>query len=1262
MPIVLSRTYRPNDNQTRSFGIGTTNSYEIYLTGDTMAYSYADLVLPDGGKIRYVRTSPGTLRVGSVMQHTSSPTGFYGSTLWWDNASGWNIKLKNGTLLRFHLSTGSGNGPAPSISEIWDRNGNKLFIPRDNQQRISKITTLHGRWIEFTYDTTDTKRITQIKDNIGRIISYQYDNSGRLWKVTNPEGGVTEYTYDYVSFTGNLLTIKDARNIVYLTNEYSNGRVSRQTMADNSVYLFNYQTDAAGKVTRAEVTDQRSNVRRVEFSNSYITSDIVALGKPEQQTFTYQRDPSTNLPLSFIDSLGRKTEFTYDPSENGNLLSVTTMADTVGEAKVDYTYETKFNEIQTVKDPLNHVTSFAYDDNGNVIGVKDPLEHETALTYTYTGQPKSIANALHHAVNFSYEFGDLVSVTNPSGSQALMLTDAAGRTLSVRNSLGQIIQYEYDKLNRITKVIDPVQGATSFEYDPNGNLKKLTDPRGKITTYTYDNMDRMKTRTDSLGGPTGVVTYDYDAAGNLTKLTDRRGKLTKYEYDGLDRLKMAGFGAVENGGATTYESTINYTYDNGDRLTQAVDSAAGTISRSYNDVARTWSQTTPQGSISYAYDAAGRLQTTTVTGQPAISYAYDNADRLTQITQGPSIVRFSYDDADRRTALNLPNGISLEYGYDNSSRLTSIAYKRGGAQIGDLTYGYDAANRVISTGGSYARAGLSQALPSALYDDANRLAQRGAQAFTYDANGNLIGDGARTYTWDARNQLASLSGQGVTASFQYDAFGRRTQKTINGQTTGYLYDGANVVQELAGGTALSNWLTGGVDEAFTRSDSSGARSFLTDGLGSTLALTDAAGAVQTSYTYDAFGNTTQSGTASSNVSQYAGRENDGTGLYYNRARYYSPDLQRFISQDPIGFGGGDSNLYAYVGNSPTNYTDPSGHIVDVAIDVASIAYDVYTIYTSGRGKDNENLKSLGLNVAGAVIPFATGLGAAYRASRVAKAANKATDAGRSIPLPVIQKLCFVAGTLVHTREGAVPIEAVREDDEVLSKNERTGQIEYQRVRQTFVREADEIVYVTIAGEETKPVGATDEHPFYVRRARSDTSGEDECPADAGEWLAAGELKAGDLVQRPSGEWAEVASLKRVKGRVKIYNFEVERNHNYFVGKLGTLVHNTCPGRITPGSLPVDEERAVLESLTHLDAGTRPPGMQPHGWGRPFRNHGGDLPGAPGTGGYREYDVLPPPGITNRGTRRIVVSDTDRSVYYTWTHYGDTGPPAFVRIR
>jgi len=224
------------------------------------------------------------------------------------------------------------------------------------------------------------------------------------------------------------------------------------------------------------------------------------------------------------------------------------------------------------------------------------------------------------------------------------------------------------------------------------------------------------------------------------------------------------------------------------------------------------------------------------------------------------------------------------------------------------------------------------------------------------------GYGSQTFTWNDRNQLQATSAG--SSSFAYDGLNRRLSKTVGGTTTKFLYDGPNVVQEQnSSNTATANLLKGlGIDQTFSRQVVGGAASSLvTDALGSTIGLGDASGAVQTSYTYEPFGAMASSGATNTNTYQFTGRENDeSTGQYFYRARYYNPTFGRFISEDPLGFPGGpdlnlyvyalydyrarsysptlqrfltedaigfaagDVNLYAYVGNGPTNFVDPLG--------------------------------------------------------------------------------------------------------------------------------------------------------------------------------------------------------------------------------------------------------------------------------------------------------------------------------------------------
>ena len=925
IPINLVRTYRPMDSASHAFGIGTTLNYDSIVVGDTNPYTYIDVIMPDGGRLHFDRTSPGTSWTDAVYEHTTSPTGYYGAQIAWSGAAfggQWILTTKDGTKYFFPECAG-GVGNQCALRQIVDRYGNTVTLTRDGNSNLTQITSPNGRWLSLTYDTSN--RVTQATDNSGRSVHYSYDSSGRLHTFTDANGGITTYNYDS---SNNMTTIQDARGIVYLTNYYdSNNRVYKQVQADSSTYLFSYITGGAqgciggcpisgSNVIETDVTDPRGSVRKILFnSDGYVTSTIFAYGQPEQQTISYVRQSGSAVVTSATDAFGRHTSYAYDSL--GNVTNITRLATTPNAVTTSFAYEPKFSALTTVTDPLGRTTSFNHDNNGNLIGIVDPSGVRTSASFNSAGQPVSITDPAGNTVQISYSGGDAVGITDSLGRTATAFTDGAGRQLSITDPAGQTTQIAWNALNRVTSTTDPRGNTTNFVWDPNGHLLSLQDGNHNTTSYTYDNMDRVATRTDPL---LVQESFLYDGNDNLIQFTDRRGIVTTYNYDSLNRLGFVGYGTQSG---PTYQSTININYDVTDRPTSIVDSLSGMMTPVFDGLDRLTSETTPQGSVSYQYDAAGREVSMTVGGQTPVTYSYDNSDRLIQILQGTSTVSFAYDAAGRRTSLTLPNGVVASYGYDNASELTSISYQNSAGVLGNLSYTYDQAGRAAQLGGGFARTGLPAALSSATYDAANRLTNWAGTSYSYDANGNLLSDGVNGYVWDARNQLSSISGA-VNASFQYDALGHRAGKTIGGVAANFLFDGSNTVQELSGSTPTANLLTGGLDEIFTRT-SGGVENYLTDPLGSTVATTDSTGALATQYTYEPFGNTSSTGSPTSNAFQYTGRENDGTGLYFNRARYYSPRLQRFISQDPMGFGGGDTNLYAYTFNNPTNLTDPSGN-------------------------------------------------------------------------------------------------------------------------------------------------------------------------------------------------------------------------------------------------------------------------------------------------------------------------------------------------
>jgi len=956
VPISIERTYRPQDSNSYAFGTGTESLYETRLWSNNN-YQEADLILPDGGRVHYVRTSEGTGYTNAVYRSTSNPGTFYGSEIRWDGATpGFDLTLTNGYTFVF--------GEVAPLQAIRDPYGNTLTLTRTNGQNgnITKITSPHGRWVKLSYDPSN--RITEATDNGGRHLKYTY-TSGRLTKVEGLAGRTTEYEYDE---SGRMKAIIDARGNKYLQTTYdANGRVEKQTAADGGTFEFAYKTNEAGKVEATTLTDPLGHQRKVQFnSEGFPTSETEGAGTEHAQTSTIERQPKTGLILSETDPLGRKTEYEYD--SNGNVKEVTRLGGTAEAVTSKYTYEAGTDRVTEATDPLGHATKYEYGSKGELLKQTDPLGHETKIEYNGDGQPIAVTEPDGESTKLSYEAGDLVSVTNPLGNTTSRFVDALGRIRAVNLPGGERYLYGYNEADQLTSETTPLGAETTIEYDADGNPVKLTGPRGGETTSTYDNMDRLKSETDPLEH---TSEWSYDKAGELTEAVDQRGKVSQFGYDGLGRLTKASFGVS----GLTAESTIEYGYDEGNRLTEVSDTASGEYTLSHDNLDRLSGVEGPGGNVGYEYDAAGRRTAMSLPGSRTVSYAYDNADRLTEVASEAQAASLAYDKDSRLERLTLPDGIEQLYGYDKAGQPTSIGYEHGESTLGEIDYAYDADGRTEAMWGSYARLALPEALKSAKYNAANQLVEREGKALSYDADGNLTSDGLSEYSWDARGQLAEISGA-TSASFGYDPFGRRTSKTLGSTTTNLLYDGPNVAQESVGGSVTANLLSGLVaDQLFSRATGEGTDSYLSDKLGSTIALANSSAGVETTYTYDPFGGSTVTGEPSANAFQFTGRENDGTGLQYNRARYYSPSTARFISPDPLGYAGGQ-DLYQYANGDPLDFTDPSGHVsiggVWGGIESAATGA-VHNIGVSAEWVANHPAEAAGYVAAGACVVASDGV-------------------------------------------------------------------------------------------------------------------------------------------------------------------------------------------------------------------------------------------------------------------------------------------------
>jgi YD repeat-containing protein len=210
-----------------------------------------------------------------------------------------------------------------------------------------------------------------------------------------------------------MTSITDGRTIVYLTNEYTNGRVTKQTLASGGTYQFAYTVDGNGNVTQTDVTNPRGYVKRLTFNGTHrITAVTEAYGTALARTTTTERQAGTDFVTATVDGLSRRTEWIYD-SASGRVLTMTQLAGTGDAVTTTYTYEPVFHQPATVTDRLGHTWTTSYDAAGRVTGTTDPLWHQTTVAMNGAGQVTSVTDPLAHTTQVGYLGGDLRAVIDP---------------------------------------------------------------------------------------------------------------------------------------------------------------------------------------------------------------------------------------------------------------------------------------------------------------------------------------------------------------------------------------------------------------------------------------------------------------------------------------------------------------------------------------------------------------------------------------------------------------------------------------------------------------------------------------------------------------------------------------------------------------------------------------------------------------------------------------------------------------------------------
>ncbi|MEV3890816.1 RHS repeat-associated core domain-containing protein [Streptomyces griseoincarnatus] len=697
-----------------------------------------------------------------------------------------------------------------TLLRVTDRNDGTITVEQHDEgseHKGFKLTeTRSGRWIDLvkTYpnqwqakdhtgrtavlDLDDAGNLAKVTDTAGKATAYEYDGSRRVTRVTTPEGTVTLFTYDGHNRVTSMQRATESSPSGHTgptwRYDYTAATPSdagTTTVTDPDGDATKYVHNADGEVTK--VTDPLGHSRHATYKNHLTQTAVDAMGTGSDgtggntttygwddrnnpvsqklpmgataQVSQYQTIAGTDLPSDMTGANGRKDSFKYDT--NGNTLSVTTSG--AAGATREYTYndaDPKCGGFEgqrcTVKDGNGKVTSFTYDDEGNLVKVKPPAPlGETTYTYDALGRVETVKDGRGITTVYGYDSRDRVREVSSTNFTVTYTHDGDGN-VTTRSDASGFTKWEYDKLNRESVRTLQNGAQTALAYTPGGDVDFYTDPTG-TTDYTWDTAGRL----DYLTAPDGKKT-DFDYNNN--------GKRTKTVYPG----------------GTTQSVTLD---DNG--RPERIKTTSGT--QTFVD-------------LSYSYASAGkdttkiRTRTDNLTKYKT-SYTYDSQNRLSYALEA--------DSAGARKA-------SWLYCWDKAGNLTSQDGSKNTCP-GGTTYTYNDASELTgkngsTSGWSYDKLGNETGAASGTartnesWTDYSQLAGITAGAKTYDLVHAGTTNAERTKlgsTWFHHTALglASTTTNGVDTGFIREPSGTLNSMTTGGKSYYYLTDATGNVLGLA---------------------------------------------------------------------------------------------------------------------------------------------------------------------------------------------------------------------------------------------------------------------------------------------------------------------------------------------------------------------------------------------------------------------------------------------------------------------------------
>jgi RHS repeat-associated protein len=875
---------------------------------------------------------------------------------------------------------------ANRMTAAVDADGHTSLTMYDNVGNVTATVDANGKTSLQIYDPD--YRVTAMVDALGHTSYQQYDHDGNVTAAIDADGHTSRQLYDpanrvtatvdgngYTAFTlydpdGNVTaTISGNAHTSFQLYDPA-GQLTATIDGNGHTSLTYYDGDGQATAT----VDYNGHTSFQYFDNAgQITATVDADGYTSYQQF----DPAGNVTVS-IDANGYTTHQAFD---GDNQL---TQAIDNGGHTASYLFDNVGNLTQSINFD-GYTTHQAFDGDGNLTQTIDTTGHTSNQYYDPDGR---LTMSIDGDRNTTYQMydpdGNVTASVDGRGYTSLQMYDANGNVTASVDGDSDTTQYAYDNDGNQTAVIDPDLNTTTMAFDADGQVTQTVSPTSGTTLQSYDGDGNLTQSIDAAGTASSTsILYSYDADdrqtqqlwyasstlvntqsktydnnGDLLTASDSNGTYTfAYDHDGRLTNVQEPFGV-----------SLNYAYDGDGNQTQVVDSFGGTQTSVYDLqdrlITREYTGESQELRVDFTYGANGQVSTETRYDN-LLGPAYGTTADLVATTTD------SYDgDGNVTDILNTHLTTTIDefvYTYDRAGNLSTETDTQQGVTT-TTSYSYDDANQLTGAGAasySYdANGNRPNADASAVTN--NQVSNDASWTYTYDANGNLsekdtttVGsDEHWTYAYNNKNELTevkhydSSNSLELTVDYQYDVFGNLIKEAATTgagtTTTKFAVDGwnSNMAAPIglenfndwavlnSGNTLQTRTLFGDkVDQVLGRvdqtgaSDSAGQYWYLTDHLGSVRDVVDSGGNLKDSVAFDAYGNVSGTELDPNYRGMYAwtGRQVDlETGLQYNRARWYDSTTGRWISQDPLGFDAGDSNLYRYVNNRPSSSGDPSG--------------------------------------------------------------------------------------------------------------------------------------------------------------------------------------------------------------------------------------------------------------------------------------------------------------------------------------------------